>query len=61
MSIFTVRSIPESVHHSWKVISALKGCTMREYLLHALRKQLEVDVESFQKKEVLKKEKDERN
>ncbi len=41
---FTIRSIPKNLHHSWKVISSLKSISMRLYILRALRRQIEKDI-----------------
>lgn len=54
MTIFTLRSIPKDLHYAWKVISSLKSCSMRIYILRALRKQLESDITSFEEDNVLK-------
>jgi len=51
---FTLRSIPGKLHHSWKTVSNLKGCSMRLYALRALRKQLELDMWTLEKKNILK-------
>lgn len=46
---FTLRSIPKNLHHSWKVISSLKSTSMRLYILRALRKQVEKDIDALEK------------
>ena len=45
---FTIRSIPKNLHHSWKVISSLKSISMRLYILRALRRQIEKDINALE-------------
>lgn len=53
---FTIRSIPANLHKSWKVVSSLKDVSMRLYILRALRRQIEKDIDSFDQKTSLKKQ-----
>lgn len=46
---FTIRSIPVNLHKSWKVVSSLKDISMRLYILRALRKQVEKDIDALEK------------
>lgn len=50
---FTIRSIPKNIHHSWKLVSHLQSVSMRLYLLRALRRQIERDVETMQQEKIL--------
>ena len=56
MTAFTIRSIPKNLHHSWKVISSLKSISMRLYILKALRKQVEKDIDTLEKTTLRKQE-----
>jgi hypothetical protein len=49
MTAFTLRAIPKNLHHSWKVISSLKNISMRLYILRALRRQVENDIDALEK------------
>lgn len=51
---FTIRDVPDNLHSTWKVISSLKKVSMRLYVLRALRHQLELDIDVFQEKDVLR-------
>ena len=42
-SHFMLRNIVSSLHLRWKIISKLRGMTMRKYLLLALSNQIEHD------------------
>ena len=53
---FTLRAIPKNLHHSWKVISSLKSISMRLYILKALRKQVEKDIDALEKTTLKKQE-----
>ena len=47
MPEYVLRQIPEDLHRAWKSVAALKGLRMREYAIHALKKQIEADMKSF--------------
>lgn len=53
---YTIRSVPKNLHHAWKVIASLQSMSMRLYILRALRRQLEADIDSFKQKDVLKED-----
>ena len=53
---YTIRSVPRNLHHAWKVVSSLRSVSMRVYILRALRRQLELDIDAFKQKDVLKED-----
>lgn len=57
MIAFTIRAMPGELHKAWKTISSLKGISMRLYILRALRKQVEKDINSLNQETSLKTEK----
>lgn len=53
MSNFTIRTVPVNLHDTWRVVSSLKSISMRLYVLKALRRQLEVDIDLFKQDGIL--------
>ena|GEM_PF-5462492 len=45
---FVLRHIPDDMHRAWKSTAALKGVTMREYCLVALRMRIQQDMTKMQ-------------
>jgi hypothetical protein len=46
---YTIREVPDNLHYSWKIMASMKSVSMRMYILKALRKQLQIDIDSFRK------------
>lgn len=54
---FTIRSVPENLHHTWKVLSSLKSVSMRIYILRALRSQVTKDLDGMKQDSILRERK----
>ena len=46
---FVLRHISDDMHRAWKSTAALKGLTMRDYCIIALKTQIQLDLNKLQK------------
>jgi len=47
---FTLRSVPDKLHASWKIMASFKNTSMRLYLVRALKQQVLADIEYYHTK-----------